>query len=285
MDTPFPPATPVSPDSPDSPDLPPPDLRDRYCIQCAYHLAGLPITGPCPECGTPVELSFREPTLANASPVYLDALKSGLTLVLNSILVTVAISIIALILVFSIGPSPAFNIIAEFFVLALSAVGLLGYWLFTQPDPSQVALEKTSSARAIVRITVITGAALAALSFMATLAGSTLSSPNALAIASGLSGIFSIVEFVTAAVLFFGVLRYSRWLATRIPDEFLLTRSKRYMWLLPLLYTVGALALFLGPLIALVLYWNFLNRLRTHIRSIIASGLPANLKGRARLST
>jgi hypothetical protein len=42
------------------------------------------------------------------------------------------------------------------------------------------------------------------------------------------------------------------------------------------LATVGALLL-LGPLVALVLYWNLLHRMRKHLKAIVETGEPAQL--------
>ena len=42
------------------------------------------------------------------------------------------------------------------------------------------------------------------------------------------------------------------------------------MWLGPLLQTVGLLLIGLGPLIALVMYWNMLDVMRKHIKRILA---------------
>jgi hypothetical protein len=52
-----------------------------------------------------------------------------------------------------------------------------------------------------------------------------------------------------------------------------------YRWLLPLIAVVGAVALFLGPLVALIMYWNLLDRMRKHLKSIVANGQPASLRG------
>jgi hypothetical protein len=71
-------------------------------------------------------------------------------------------------------------------------------------------------------------------------------------------------------------MRYTRWVAGRVPDAHMVGRTKTYMWLLPLLYTVGILII-VGPLIALVMYWNLLDRLRKHLTSIASTGQPAKL--------
>ena len=59
---------------------------DRACIRCSYNLRGLPTSALCPECGTPVEQSLRGHFLAFAAPEYLDALRRGLDLILNGML-------------------------------------------------------------------------------------------------------------------------------------------------------------------------------------------------------
>jgi len=44
-----------------------------------------------------------------------------------------------------------------------------------------------------------------------------------------------------------------------------------------LLFTIGAFFLLLGPLIALILYWNLLDRMRKHLIAIEKTGEPAQL--------
>jgi ACR3 family arsenite efflux pump ArsB len=67
------------------------------------------------------------------------------------------------------------------------------------------------------------------------------------------------------------------WLARRVPDQWIVKRATTYRWLLPVLTTVGVLLIGLGPLIALVLYWNLLDRMRKHLKAIVATGAPADL--------
>ena len=47
-------------------------------------------------------------------------------------------------------------------------------------------------------------------------------------------------------------------------------RAKTMMWLGPILYTVGAIACGLGPLVALILYYNLLNWVREGLQAIRA---------------
>ncbi len=257
----------------------------RYCIRCAYALDGLPVDGKCPECATDVALSLREPTLANADPAYLLTLRSGLSFVLNGILLLIIVMIsaafgAALLAAMGIG-APGLTLIIQVLSLAVSAIILFGYWKFTQPDPSQVALETTRSARATIRWTVAAQAAIAVVTTIVEIIPT--AAPSAAAGGVGtllqiINACLTIVGLVLWAVQFFAVMRYTRWLATRVPDYFIVKRTKTYMWLLPVLYIPGALLIGLGPLIALVLYWNLLDRLRKHVKSIVQHGRPARLK-------
>lgn len=249
----------------------------RYCIKCAYALVGLPVDGDCPECATPVELSLREQTLANAAPEYLQSLASGLSLVLNGILLMIMVAIGAMVLGFASGGSPSVVLALQFVSLGVSAMILLGYWKFTQPDPGQVALEANNSARSVIRVTVVAQVFVALADLIIDLASSSATG-TASTFVLILSAAVLLSTLALWAVQFFAVMRYTRWIATRVPDAFIMKRTKRYMWLLPLLY--GPLFVtVVGPLIALVLYWNLLDRLRKHVKSIRASGTPAPLKG------
>jgi hypothetical protein len=255
---------------------------DRYCIRCGYALAGLPPTGNCPECGTSIELSLRERTLAAAAREYVATLKTGLSLVLNGILLMI---VLMMALIFSgifagaMG-TPGIGGIAmvvRLLMLCVQGMILYGYWKYTEPDPGQASLEATNSARAIMRTTVAIQALLAlvsaALSFVPPAVGA---APLVGLLNAGLM----VVGLAVWAVQFFAAMRYTRWIATRIPDFYIIRRTKLYMWLLPVVCIVGALLMFLGPLVALVMYWNLLDRLRKQVKSIVATGQPAELKGR-----
>ncbi len=71
-----------------------------------------------------------------------------------------------------------------------------------------------------------------------------------------------------SAVQFFAAMLYLRWLAPRLPDDEVDAWARRLMWLGPLLVTVGALIV-VGPLIAMVLYWNLLDRVRRNLKQIM----------------
>lgn len=265
----------------------------RFCVGCAYQLDGLPVDGTCPECGTPIELSLREPTLANTSPEYLRTLKSGLSFVLNGILLMIMVQVLTMVATLATMAAPgsigSVTVIAQFAGLGVALLIIIGYWKYTAPDPSQVALEKSSAARKVVRVVV---ASQAAVSFLAVVLGlMTPATAQAAAAAGGamnpggmvilaFTAVLGIAGLVLWAVQFFSVMRYTRWIAARVPDLFVVKRTKIYVWLLPVIGIVGVFALMLGPLIALVMYWNLLDRMRKHLKAIIKTGEPAKLKGR-----
>jgi hypothetical protein len=250
---------------------------DRHCIRCAYSLHGLPHNGNCPECGTPVELSLREPTLANAAPEYVLSLRSGLSFVLNGILLSIILMVGSVFVVAALQGSQAWMQFAAVANLFVTAIILFGYWRFTEPDPAQVALEATRSARTVVRVTVVAQAVLAVVSIGAEFLPTSVRDNPLVEI---FEFVLQLAALAAWAVQFFGMMRYTRWVATRIPDQFIIKRTRLYMWLLPVLGTVGMVLVGLGPLIALIMYWNLLDRARKQLKSILKDGKLADLKGR-----
>ncbi len=252
--------------------------QDRYCIRCGYSLRGLFDHGKCPECGTDVALSLREPTLAAAAPEYLATLRRGLSLVLNGILLFIILMLGALALTIATGGAPAVEWLTGIVAILITAMMLWGLWLFTQPDPGQVAVEAQNAARRIVRGSVAVLAATSIVSLLlSVLAPAASASPGAPGIAGLIELLNSLAGLAAWAVQFFATMRYTRWLGGRVPDQHIVRRTKTYAWLLPVLTCVGCFAAMVGPLIALVLYWNLLDRLRKHVRAVMETGEPARL--------
>jgi len=258
------------------------------CTRCGYSLRGLATTGRCPECGWSVEASLQGGLLRFAGPEYLASLVLGARIVIFTNIANLAAGLLltgaAIVAIFAMGgftvgaggggggavgmtSAPAWITLggAGISVLATTA-SLIGYWLLTAPDPASSQQEQPRTARRVVRTAVAVSAAAQAIGLAVGYFGSSIAAGGAQmganpAIAVAVtSGVISLVGTIAGAVSFFATMLYVRWLAQRLPDEDMVAKTRVYMWLLPLLYTVGALCVGIGPLVAWVLYlillWN-----------------------------
>lgn len=256
--------------------------RDVACVRCSYNLRGLPTDRNCPECSEPIANSIKGFMLQDASAEYRGKLKLGLSLVLNGILLMIVVMVGSIVLGYFAGSAAWPRIIANGVGFLVGCIMLLGYWKYTEPDPGYVIFEQPSSARNVVRIAVAVGAAVSLTQFVlaffvAALSGTTSSSAGAFG--TMLVVLVGLVSFAAWVVQFLGVMNYTAWVGGRVPDEFVVRRAKMYRWLLPVIYVVGAIVV-IGPLIALVMYWNLLDRVRKHLKSIESTGMAAELPGR-----
>lgn len=245
------------------------------CVRCGYDLANLPREGVCPECGTPIEKSYLPDLLQNRSPEYLTQLRSGLSLVLNGILVMVSVTIVSIGVAFAM--ISWLNTVVAIVMVACTLVILFGWWRLTTPDPGYAAPQFDRTSRRVIRVAVVVQAAASLANVgLGQLGGMTSFTPGAAPVIQPTMLAFAIVVWVasTAAMIaqFFAAMLYVRWLALRVPDQKLHDKARQFMWLGPVLYIVGFACLLLGPLIALIMYWNMLDKLRKHIRLILTIG-------------
>ncbi len=250
-----------------------PSLAGRQCIHCGYRLDGLHAAGICPECGRLIEDSLQGLLLRFASPEYLREVLSGLSLYLNGILAMVAVMALG----FAgnmYSPNNA-TIGAAITALGLipSVMMILGFWKFTAPDPGYVGQETPDDARRIARISLVVNAVMTAIGAVFEFLGYAGKPTNLLGGGMPLwvlliGAILILVGLVTWVAQFFAGLKYTSWMMSRIPDEELVKRCKKYMWLLPLVFVLGLACAGLGPLIALVMYWNHLDKLRKYLQTL-----------------
>lgn len=259
---------------------------DRGCVECAYNLRGLPAAGVCPECGTPVAMSLRGILLQYAGKDYLETVRSGLSFVLNGILLMIIVNVV----MFGFGvvargggtPSGTLIVLSSVAQLGVSVLILFGYWRYTQPDPGFIGNDYPDTPRKVVRAAVAVQAVTSVLQVGVSLAEIAIPMPagGPMEVLLGLVAlVVGLCALVAWLVGFFGIMRYTAWIASRVPDQYIIKRCRLYMWLLPVIAVVGIVVLFLGPLIALVMYWNLLDRMRKHFKSILATGSPAALPG------
>ncbi|MBK9188343.1 MAG: hypothetical protein IPM33_05240 [Phycisphaerales bacterium] len=256
---------------------------DSNCVQCSYNIRGLPISGKCPECGTPVELSLRGVLLQYASTEYLDTVRAGLSLVLNGILLYIVVTILTFLgtIVFASvlgGGWSGYTLALTIVSFGVHGIILFGYWKYTEPDPGFVGRNLPDTARRVVRVAVVIQAGAAVIQLVTVLGGSA-GSPAA-PVVSVIAFLGGLLAFAAWIMGFFGIMRHTDWMARRIPDVFVINRIRLYIWLLPVIAVAGSIVLLLGPLIALIMYWNLLDRMRKHLKAIRATGLPAALPKR-----
>lgn len=253
-------------------------IAGKKCRGCGYDLSGLTTSGLCPECGFAIWRSMEGALLASAWREYVDALHAGLRLVLAMILCQIALMVIGFlgfILIAASGEDPdlhVFGVVINVLDTIASVLITWGYWRFTQPDEALRGAEPTASSRRIIRVTAVTRAVCDLLlvlinTFQAI--GEAQASASGGGVSSGSAGdifllLITLVSIGAWAVQFFAVMRYVRWLADRVPDPELAKTTRTYLWALPLLTIVGAIFL-VGPLVALVLYWQLLNKLRGRV--------------------
>lgn len=271
---------------------PQPTDAETLCIDCGYSLRGLPVDGKCPECGKPVADSIRGELLINRSPEYVRKLTRGISLVLNGILLWFVLKILA-------GPAltialPIFQYNAgNFYVspplidFALALAGFLvsgmifyGYWLFTARDPGDPVRNRATAARVVVRAAVITQLvgqlfSLVGSTMMLSIgAQSVVPNPSSGAVAGQLLlaatlllAFAKLVTFAAWATQFFSAMLYVSMLSRRLPDPKIFRLANSRIISCPIWATVGILIL-VGPLIALILYWNLLNMVRARLKHI-----------------
>ena len=244
------------------------DATPEYaCVICGADLSGHAAQARCPSCKLPVERSAPEDQLDLCPPEYIDRLRRGAFLILAGVVIALVTDTIEFSLRASGVVQATMRSVPD---TLLSIVGvcagcmrLVGWWKFSSPDPSLSVDHDDPAARRLVRTAVVGLTVALLIEFAINLARLTPSSgapqgtnPNSLGPLRDVVLAMLVVRIVFFSIWFFASMLYLRWLAPRIPNAKAYRRSKTLMWLGPLLSTVGALCIFIGPLIALALYWN-----------------------------
>ena len=251
------------------------------CITCGYDLRGLDPHAVCPECATPIERSLKGTWLRYAGDDYLRTLHRGVVVILVATLIGAAMFVanIALVIAVSIAASGGsaaaqriiglLPVVLPFVEPAVSLLGLVGWWMLTRPDPAFTGVDQGQTPRRLVRVAVAVQAVITLINLPLALL---VHFPGAIAPTSPVvlaSGVGGVAAFGAWLLQFFASMLYLRWLARRIPNGKIVERAGMYMWLLPVIFLLGAACFLIGPLIAIILYALLLNDLRLDLRSIL----------------
>lgn len=278
------------------------------CIRCTYDLVGLTSAGACPECGTPVAETLRQGLFSGADLAYLRRIRRGLSLVLGGIctwLMLVIGSVVANAVVQfgMVSASPGGGFTVSPWMLVVQIIGtvaifvslmivLWGYWRFTEPDPDRGPPGRRLEPASRLVLRWATGVHAVA-AFFSTASG-VISSVWSQRMISQMGQNPGVNPWCRPWSPSF----WSRWswgcsrgsrctprsarpssracsmcarLALRVPDLTIHSKAKSRMIACPIWATVGILLLGIGPLIALILYWNLLNALKKRMAGVIAA--------------
>lgn len=275
-----PPSSPSDPDSQSSPAsstaLPDSTLSTSVrCIGCSHDLIGLPKTGVCPGCGTPIENSIRATLLIYSRPEYIRKLYKGVFLIEASFVASFAWIIPYLLSAMLVGTSViaagVLMILVRLVDLAITIASIYGGWIFSSPDPDYSGRIAGENARRHFRIALVIIIVPDFILILLPLLTSLNHNQNA-----SLSNSFERYVLIASYVILIGAslyqfiaaLLYIKWLGVRLLSRRVVSSAARLVWLGPLLSTVGILLLGLGPIIAIVLYLRLLDLVRKEFKRI-----------------
>jgi hypothetical protein len=130
--------------------------EDLPCRACGYNLRGQALAARCPECALAVSLSARSDLLRFSDPEWIGRLVKGMRLILIGLIVGVAIQIGAAVAGVAMATAGAaiwtsFLTAAMFVGGAVAVIVVVGVWMLTTPEPTQLGTEPPASARRLAR--------------------------------------------------------------------------------------------------------------------------------------
>ena len=250
------------------------------CVACGYDLAGLRSIDNCPECGAPASRSLRGHLLHHASPDFVRTLHVATRAILVLILVNIGLGVAGLagmFIAFTSGSAstltPTIQSVATLMSLVVTLGASIAWWLLATPDPRTLDRPHLDLPwRRAVRVCAVLGACLALASLALPSTQSAIFRPGRPMPVTGTALLVLVPIALSTLVLhiftWIAQMLYLAHLAQRLPSDWAQRRARLLAGLGPALDTIGALMLMLGPLVALLLYWQLLNRIRWDLRAI-----------------
>lgn len=260
---------------------------DLACASCGYGLLGEPIDAACPQCEAPINLTVRPGDLLLADDRVLRRLRFGMQLVLGGILgqvvVTVAIVVGQVVLA-----SPGGVVSAQVWEAVAAAAGVVvaiviaqGWFIVTEPDPGDRFLAAARTDGAVVRRAVFAHAIFVGTTLLGqwlAVLPALLPHQSSIGLVVGGAGLGA---FITLCIQFFAVMAYLGHIARGTRDQSLAKLVRSRTWSCPLWATIGLLLFGMGPLIALVLYYNTIAAIRARLGRILQAHRTTGLTNTA----
>jgi hypothetical protein len=250
---------------------------DVGCAGCGYGLIGESYAGACPRCDVPVRRTVLPTDLILADARHLRRLRRGLTLVLAGILGQIVVGVglvVSQAILSGVVPGltpPMWEAIHAVGGVVVALVVAQGWWLFTEQDAERRYMVAGRTSAGMVRRAVFAHTVFVAI----VLLGQWLAVLPALhqwhaglVLTVRASGVGALVTLV---VQFFGVMAYLGHAARGLRDARLTRLVRTRTWSCALWSTVGILLVGLGPLVALILYYNTIAAVRLRLGVVIRS--------------
>ena len=244
-----------------------PILKD--CSWCGYDLSDTPPDYACPECGVPALTSAGSGSLSFATSTELDAIYLGFKSLTITIVTGIGL-VVAMVLGLLINSRVELVIEAAFYltVYGLFFAGMFCWWKMTTPlqalptaidGSSQRKRVRTMHKVLVVTIIVLSVMYLIPQGYYQFVSGTVVDIVDALVFI-----FFSILILV----VYFYQMQYLIWFSSHARNVKIKKQAARMIWVGPL---VVIFVLFIGPLIALLLYLDLILSIQKNVKLIRAT--------------